>query len=142
MENFHYWFLLSLLMIILETLLPIAIPLWAGVTGFIVGLVVYFFGVGGLSQAIVFCFLVGPITLLGRRLFPIHIENIHDKFMNQRVARLIGQELILEKELNGLQTVQQKVGETVWPLKGVAMPAGTRVKIVDVDNNTLIVEKV
>ncbi|CAO4836517.1 MAG: Inner membrane protein YbbJ [Holosporales bacterium] len=142
MQNFHYWFLFSLLMVILETLLPVAIPLWAGVTGFIVGGFVYFLGLGGLSQAIVFCLLVAPITLLGRKLFPIHIENIHDQFMNQRVARLMGQEIILEKELNGVQTVQQKVGETIWPLKGEAMPVGTRVKIVDVDNNTLIVEKV
>lgn len=142
MEVFQYWLILSLLMIILETVLPIAVPLWVGVTGFAVGSAVYFLNIGGLKQALLFCFLVVPITLLGRKLFPIHIENVQDKFMNQRMARLMGQEIILETDMDGCHVIQQKIGETVWSLKGPSMPAGTRVKIVNMDNNLLIVEKI
>jgi membrane protein implicated in regulation of membrane protease activity len=59
-------------------------------------------------------------------------------FLNRRAAALVGRVFTLEKPIvDGAGTV--RIGDTVWRVAGPDAPAGSRVKIVQVDGANLTV---
>ena len=59
-------------------------------------------------------------------------------FLNKRTEALLGREFTLEKPIiDGNGTV--RIGDTVWRVAGPDTPAGTRVKVVQVDGANLTV---
>ena len=59
-------------------------------------------------------------------------------FLNKRTEALLGREFTLEKPIiDGNGTV--RIGDTVWRVAGPDTPAGTRVKVVQVDGASLTV---
>ena len=141
METYWYWLISGTILIILEALAPVAYFLWFGVSAMLIAFIVYLYPPSLLQQTILFGILSVVITYLGRKFIPIHIQNKHDQFINRKTSQLIGKTITLSEAISDGKT-QVKVDETLWNVKGPNLPKGTQVKIVDVNNNHLIIEEV
>jgi membrane protein implicated in regulation of membrane protease activity len=59
-------------------------------------------------------------------------------FLNRRTAALVGREFTLEKPIiDGSGTV--RIDDTIWRIAGPDTPAGSRVRVVQVDGANLTV---
>jgi inner membrane protein len=73
-----------------------------------------------------------------RRLARPKLDESASPFLNKRTEALLGREFTLEKPIiDGNGTV--RIGDTVWRVAGPDTPAGTRVKVVQVDGANLTV---
>ncbi|MEM9733184.1 MAG: NfeD family protein [Pseudomonadota bacterium] len=138
------WFLLGLILLIGEVLLPGIFLLWFGLAAVVVGglTVLPFTDVawwpwqaqlgafGGLSLIFV---------LLSLRLFPNKQSGDAASKMNAPLKRLHGREGVLAAAIES-GTGRVKLGDTVWRVKGSDLPAGSRVKVVGDDGDSLLVE--
>jgi membrane protein implicated in regulation of membrane protease activity len=135
-----YWIVSGIALLIVETLIPVAYFLWFGISCFILALMTYFINLSDIQQAIIYAIATPLIVILGRRFVPIHINDRHEKNINKKIQNLLGKELVLEDDLK--TTLQVKIDETLWTISGTNAPKGSTVKIVDFENNRLIVDKV
>jgi inner membrane protein len=139
--EFWHWFVIALLLGIIEMAVPGAAFLWLGLAAALVGLLLTLVDLGSAAQfgsfALLSVLLVGATRLLPK---PVMADS-DQPLLNQRGARLIGQQLILDGPLTGGRG-QAQVGDSLWTVTGIDLPAGTRVRVTGIDGATLRVEKV
>lgn len=142
MDIYWYWFIAGVCLIILETVAPVAYFLCFGISAMITGCIQYFTPIDMMSQTFIFSIFSIVITITGKKLlrsFNIRLKNNHA--INKKIAQLIGQEITLFVPIeNG--RAQVKIGETMWNIKGPDLQKGKTVKIVEINNNQLIVEEI
>jgi hypothetical protein len=145
MENFEFnhwfWFVLSLVLLGLEMMVPGVIFMWLAIASAIVGAIVLTgIGIGWEVQFIIFSVL-GIISVYAGRTYlrnnPIVSE---DENLNDRGARYVGKKYLLERELvNGEGKV--RIGDTLWLVRGdFDSKVGVSVKVVGSDGVVLMVE--
>lgn len=145
MENFEFnhwfWFVLSLVLLGLEMMVPGVIFMWLAIASAIVGAIVLTgIGIGWEVQFIIFSVL-GLISVYAGRTYlrnnPIVSE---DENLNDRGARYVGKKYLLERELvNGEGKV--RIGDTLWLVRGdFDSEVGVSVKVVGSDGVVLLVE--
>lgn len=140
--TYWHWLSLGLLLLLFELLSGGGFLLWMGLAALATGIIV-----------IVLPWLSIPIQLIIFAIAAIDAsviwwfywhknQHVSDQpALNRRSEQYIGRILTLETEIsNGRGKV--KVGDTLWRVLGEDMPAGTRVKVVDVDGVLLHVEAV
>lgn len=135
-----YWIVSGIILLIVETIIPVAYFLWFGISCFILSLMTYFVNLSDIQQAIIYALSTPLIVVLGRRFVPIHINDRHEKNINKKIQNLLGKEVVLEDNLK--TTLQIKIDETLWTISGTNAVKGSTVKIIDFENNRLIVETV
>ena len=141
----HYlWWILALLLIGAEVLLPGYFMLWIGLGAAAVGVLTLLLpGLSMLAQAIAFVVLaclscVAYWYLLRPRL---QREDLSSPRLNRRGEQNIGQRYVLtEAIVNGRG--KARVGDGLWLVSGPDLPAGSTVEVVAVDGNTLLVKPV
>jgi membrane protein implicated in regulation of membrane protease activity len=135
------WIVAGLVLLALELVAPGGFLLWMGISGIVTGLVVLFWAIGWPLQWLIF----GVMSLVSIALWvrwtrsrPTPTDRPH---LNQRAEHFIGQEAVLEQAIEqGFGRVA--LGDTVWRVTGVDLPAGQRVRIVGYDGAVLKVEAV
>jgi membrane protein implicated in regulation of membrane protease activity len=135
------WIVAGLLLLALELVAPGGFLLWMGISGIVTGLVVLFWAIGWPLQWLIF----GVMSLVTIALWvrwtrsrPTPTDRPH---LNQRAEQFIGQEAVLEQAIEqGFGRVA--LGDTVWRVTGVDLPAGQRVRIVGYEGAVLKVEAV
>jgi membrane protein implicated in regulation of membrane protease activity len=135
------WIVVGLVLLALELVAPGGFLLWMGISGIVTGLVVLFWAIGWPLQWLIF----GVMSLVSIALWvrwtrsrPTPTDRPH---LNQRAEQFIGQEVVLEQAIEqGFGRVA--LGDTVWRVTGVDLPAGQRVRIVGYDGAVLKVEAV
>jgi len=139
------WVAVGLFILGIEILLPSTILLWPGLAALVVGLITLILGTDASiwpwqAQVLVFLFLSVAIAVVGKRIMKNRNLNESDNpNLNERGAQLIGQTAVLATAIsNG--TGRVKMGDTTWRVRGDDAKAGSRVRIVDYDAGTLIVE--
>jgi membrane protein implicated in regulation of membrane protease activity len=142
MDIYWYWFIAGICLIILETVAPVAYFLWFGISAILTGAIQYLKPFDLITQTFIFSMFVLITTIAGRRL--MRVANFGGKIntsINKKAFQLIGQEITLFVPIeNGC--AQVKIGETLWNIKGPDLPKGKMVKIIEMNNNQLIVEEV
>jgi membrane protein implicated in regulation of membrane protease activity len=141
----HYlWWILALLLIGAEVLLPGYFMLWIGLGAAVTGLVTLAApGLPVLAQAVAFVVLAflscaAYWYLLRPRL---QREDRGEPRLNRRGEQNIGQRYVLaEAIVNGRG--KARVGDSLWLVSGPDLPAGSTVEVVAVDGNTLQVKPV
>jgi inner membrane protein len=115
--------------------------LTAGVSAIIVGMVLYVFPtIDVVIQVLAFAVL----TIAGSIMVAIPMRRRYatpqgDALANVGTSRFIGKLGILDTPIQaGRGSVS--IGDTVWPVTGPDLPAGTRVKVVGTDGMTLQVQ--
>ena len=138
---FWHWWVLGLVLVIIEMVAPGFFLLWIGLAAGVTGLVLFI--VPGMSwqvQFLIFGVLAVASVVAAKyylRRNPIETE---DATLNRRGSQYIGHVFNLDEAIvNGVGKV--RVGDGWWRAQGPDLPAGARVKVVGVDGNMLTVEK-
>lgn len=136
----HYlWWILALLLIAGEVLLPGYFMLWIGLAAAAMGILLWLVpGMGLLLQAVLFAALaVAACVLYARTLRPrIERSTPGSERLNRRAAQMIGQRYVLtEAIVNGRG--KARVGDGEWLVAGPELPLGATVEVVAVDGTTL-----
>ena len=140
LEYWHWW-ILALLLVILEVFSPAVFFMWMGIGAAITGLLLLLFPqMNWEVQFVIFALLcIASITAvrLWLKRNPIHSDR---PLLNKRGEELIGRVFTVERPIvNGSGRV--RVGESSWKVEGPDCDAGTRVRVVAADAALLQVEK-
>lgn len=136
----HYlWWILALLLIAGEMLLPGYFLLWIGLAAAATGVVMRVVPtLGLLAQAIAFALLALASCIAYARLLRPRLSRSvpGSERLNRRGEQMIGQRYeLVEPIINGRG--KARVGDGQWLVSGPDMPLGSTVEVVAVDGSTL-----
>jgi membrane protein implicated in regulation of membrane protease activity len=140
----HYlWWILALVLIAGEVLMPGFFLLWIGIGAAATGLVVLIVpGLGFLAQAVVFAVLAFVSCMVWWKWLRPRVDRGDDPAaanLSRRGAQMVGQRYVLaEAIVNGRGKAH--VGDGQWLVEGPDLPIGAEVRVVGVDGTTLKVE--
>ena len=141
----HYlWWLLALLLIAGELMMPGYFLLWIGIAAAAMGVLLWIFpAMGVLLQAVLFAVLALASCLAYARWLRPRIERVTPggERLNRRGEQMVGQRYeLVEPIVNGRGKV--RVGDGQWLVSGPDLPLGSTVEVVAVDGTTLMVRAV
>jgi inner membrane protein len=133
-----HWWILAAALAAIETFMPGAVAIWFAASAFVVGALLLLLPVPWQLQLVLFGVL-GFVAVTAYRMWVRRNPEVSpDPTLNRRAAQYIGQTLTLVEPLDhGYGKV--RVGDTVWKVKGPDLPAGARVRVVDVEGAVLVV---
>lgn len=137
------WWLLGLVLLATELVLPGFFLVWIGLAGIIVGALSLLFWESAFwvwqVQWLVFAAVAVIVALLGRRYFYNNNQVTDEPFLNQRGASLVGRTATLGEPISeGRGRI--RLDDTYWTVTGPDLPVGTRVKVVASNGRDLTVE--
>ena len=141
------WWILALLLMGLEILAPGTFFLWFGISAFVIGSITLAVGTESTfwvwqTQVVGFVILSLVAALFGRRFMVRQgAEPTDNPNLNQRSRQLIRQTVVLSESIAAGHG-RTRIGDTTWRISGPDLPTGTRVRIVDTEGTTLLVEAV
>jgi membrane protein implicated in regulation of membrane protease activity len=139
LEDHWGWLVFAALLGIAEVLMPGVFLIWIAIAAGITGLVALALPISLPFQLLLFAALSLLAVWAGRRWYVDNPVASSDPLLNDRSARLIGQNVtVVEAIAAGEGRV--KVGDSVWSATGPDTPAGTRMRVVGVDGTVLRVE--
>jgi len=110
--------------------------LWIGASAITISIVFYLYPeVSAVLQVLSFIFLSAVSTFLAKKYFPV--KTVDDE-LNLNAKGHIGKECTVVSIENGI--VKVRLGESLWFAKGSELSVGQKVRIVDTDSSTFIVE--
>ncbi|MEH6718587.1 MAG: NfeD family protein [Aurantimonas endophytica] len=138
------WWILGLLLLVLEVVLPGVYLLFFGIAALVVGMNVLLIGgewFGWQQQVLAFVVLSGVAVFLGRKWYGAKTETSAPDTLNRRTQRLIGREAVLSDDIVG---GRGRVGleDSWWSVEGPDLPVGTRVRVVGAEGSVLKFEPV
>ncbi len=140
----YWWWILALVLIAVEVVLPGYFMLWIGIAAGVTGLVVLVVpDLSLISQSLVFAVLAFlSCAAYWYLLRPKLMRNEPgDARLNRRGEQKIGQRYVLvEPIVNGRGKAQ--VGDGQWLVSGPDLPVGSMVEVIGVDGTTLLVKEV
>jgi inner membrane protein len=139
----HYgWWLLALVLVGIELLMPGYFMLWIGIAAAAMGLILTFLpALSALTEAVMFAVLALVSCFIYWKFVRTAIdEPSQQPLLNRRAEQLIGRRYILDTEIvNGHG--KASVGDSHWLVEGPDLPAGATVEVVAVVGATLKVQK-
>lgn len=137
------WWLLGLLLLAAELLLPGVFLVWIGIGAIATGILSLLLWESALwawqIQFLVFAALAVAATLLGRRLLSRADLATDEPLLNQRGASLVGRTATLQEPIaEGRGRI--RLDDTYWPVIGPDLAVGTRVRVVSWNGRDLRVE--
>jgi len=137
------WWIVGLVFLGLEILIPGVFLLWIGLAAIVVGAVSLGFWNaefwGWQLQLMIFAVLAIAFALVGRRISGSNTES-DQPMLNRRVEGLVGRTATLEEPITeGKGRI--RLDDTTWIVQGPDMPAGARVRITTAQAGGLTVER-
>ena len=139
------WWLLGLLLLAAELVVPGVFLVWIGVAAITVGALSLLFWESGFwawqVQALLFAVLSVVFALVGRRLLSTGPHVSDQPLLNQRGQSLVGRIATLREPIvDGRGRI--RLDDTVWSVMGPDLPIGTRVRVSHSDGRDLTVEPI
>jgi len=136
------WFVAAGILLILELMLPGVFFIWLAAAAAVTGLADYALDLPWQAELLLFAFLSAVAVFGGRRFYKgPGMEPQDNPYLNRRQMGYIGRVFTLKEAIiDGRGKIA--IEDTVWEVEGPDMPAGTRIKVTDVRNMSLIVEPV
>ncbi len=134
------WFVLGLALLILELLAPGFFFVWFGVAALVTGAVALPLAAsfGWQAQTLLFLVLAVLAVMAGRRLFNRPADSA-EPLLNRRGEQLVGRRATLtEPIVNGRGRI--RINDTTWRVRGPDLPAGTQVRVVSFDAESLEIQ--
>ena len=138
LENLNYlhWLVFGLALVIVELILWSMFLLWIGASAITISIVFYLYPeVSAGLQALSFVLLSLVSIFLAKKYFPL--KTIDDE-LSINAKNHIGKECTVVSIENNI--IKVRLGESLWFAKGCEMSVGQKVRIVDTDSSTFIVE--
>lgn len=135
----HYgWWLLALILIGVELMVPGFFMLWIGVAAAAMGLVLLVLPqLSFLTQAVVFALLAIVSCYLYWRFIRRALTEPSDQpRLNRRAEQYIGRRFVLETAIVNGQG-KARVGDSLWLAEGPDLPVGSAIEVTGVDGSTL-----
>ncbi|WP_420407230.1 NfeD family protein [Hoeflea sp.] len=136
------WWILGLVFLGLEILVPGVFLLWIGLAALALGalsLMMWDMAIWGWQlQLLVFAVLSIGFVIIGRRVSNAAGES-DQPMLNRRTESLVGRTATLEEPITEGQG-RIRLDDTTWIVRGPELPAGTRVRIVTAQSGSLTVE--
>jgi len=135
------WLVGGLIVCAAETLAPGTFLVFIGAAAAIVGAIAYFVALNLTTQLLLFGALVVALVMIGRDVY----GSLHaglGPLPQSRAHALIGSDFLLEQAIvHGYGRI--RVGDSSWRVKGDDCPAGAKVRVVAVEDGSLLrVERV
>lgn len=142
---FWHWWVLGVVLLVLEMMAPGAFFLWMAVATAVVGVVVLVMpDLAFEYQILIFAVLSVASIVTWRIYLKNNPTETEEPLLNKRGAQYVGRTFVLEQDMP-LGRGKIHVDDTTWRAVcdlGDDLPSGSRVKVVDVDGTTLKVEPV
>lgn len=139
--NYWHWWILGVLLIVLEVLAPATFFLWMGIACGVVGFILLLEpSLGWQYQFMVFS-VFSIVSIAASRLYLRRRPIATDRpTLNRRGEQYIGRQFTLQHPIvNGTGKIQ--VDDSTWKIHGEDCDVGTQVRVTGVDGTILLVEK-
>jgi inner membrane protein len=138
----YHWWIAAAVLAILETFLPGAVAIWFAAAAVVIGAIQLVLPMPWQLQLVLFGVLGATTIVLWRRYRTPETPQASDQpSLNQRGAQYLGHVLELVEPIEDGQG-KVRVADTVWLVRGIDTPLGTRVRVTGVDGAILKVEPV
>ena len=140
--DFWHWWIVAVVLVIVEILAPSFFALWMAVAAFMTGLALYLMPeMQWEYQVFTFAVLSVASIVVWRQYYSKNPIETDEPLLNRRGEQYVGRVITLKEAiLDGQGKV--KVDDSTWKIEGNDCPAGTKIKIVSVDNVVFQVEPV
>jgi membrane protein implicated in regulation of membrane protease activity len=134
------WWLLGLVLIIVEMLVPGTFILWMGLAAVGLGFIVLLFpALSWQLQGVLFALLTVASMVTWWLYFKKHPSYSSNPYLNRRGYQYVGRMFILDTPIvNGQGRL--RVDDSFWKISGTDCPAGSWVRVTGVEGTTLQVE--
>lgn len=138
--DFWHWWILAVAMIILEILAPTFFALWMGVAAIITGFAVYFMpDMQWEYQVFVFALLSVASIVAWKIYYKKNPLTSDEPLLNRRGEQYVGRIITLKDPIVDGQG-KVKIDDSTWKVEGEDCPAGTKIKIVSLNNVVFHIE--
>ncbi len=135
------WFVLGLVLLALELVVPGGWFLWLGAAGIVTGVLSFIPGLTAPWEAAIFGGLSLVIVIGWTMVTRGRTPKSDSPLLNERAARFIGHEVTIDEPIaQGYGRVS--LGDTVWRVSGPDLAAGEKVRIIGAEGAVLKVEAV
>ena len=139
------WWVLGIVLLILEVLLPGVFLVWIGIAAILTGALSLLFWDQALwtwqVQWLVFAVLSLVAALIGRRIVSSRDGASDQPHLNQRGQSLVGRTATLEQPITeGRGRI--RLDDTMWSVQGPDLPVGARVRVTASNGRDLSVEPI
>jgi membrane protein implicated in regulation of membrane protease activity len=137
---FWHWWILAGVLLIIELTVPAFFFLWLGIAAGATGLIVLVFpNLGMETQLVLFAVLSIVAVIAWRRYREISVPESDQPNLNRRGRQYVGREFTLDAPIvNGVGKID--VDDSTWRVRGPNLPAGSQVRVTNVDGVVLLVE--
>jgi membrane protein implicated in regulation of membrane protease activity len=131
-----FWLIGGLILCAAETLAPGAFLIWIGAAAAIVGAIAYFVVLDLTTQLLLFGALVVALVLVGRKVYG-SLDAGPGPLPQSRAHAMVGEDFYLDEPIvRGYGRI--RVGDSSWRVKGDDCPAGAKVRVVAVEQGSLL----
>ena len=138
--DFWHWWILAVILVTIEILAPSFFALWMAIAAFMTGMALLLMpSLGWEYQLMLFAVLSVMSIVLWRRYYLKNPIVSDQPNLNRRGAQYIGRVVTLhEPIIDGIGKV--KLDDSIWKVQGPDCVAGTKVRIIALDNVIFSVE--
>ncbi len=138
--NPHWgWLALGLVLAIAEMAIPGVFLIWLAGAALITGVVTWLVPIGMPLQIVMFAVLAIVSVFAGKRYLRDNPIEAADPMMNDRGARLVGENVLVTHVIEG-GSGRVKLGDSEWLVHGPDAEPGTRMRVTGHDGAALLVE--
>jgi membrane protein implicated in regulation of membrane protease activity len=138
--DFWAWFVVAVILVIIEVLAPAAYFLWMGIAAALVGVIVWLLPSLPMTGQVLLFSVLSIIALAVVKLyFRRHPIATDRQVLNRRGEQYVGRTFTLDEAVvNGVGKL--RVDDTSWKIEGPDLVAGSKVKVSGVDGTVLRIE--
>jgi membrane protein implicated in regulation of membrane protease activity len=133
------WFIVAVVLFVLETIVPGVHLIWFGLAAVIVGVLGLAVDIAWEWQLITFAIISCITVFFVRRYAGPDVAGSDEPDLNVRAVQYVGRVVTVEEAIAGGRG-KVRVGDTLWPAQGLDAPQGSRVKITGTSGTVLLVE--
>jgi membrane protein implicated in regulation of membrane protease activity len=134
------WFVIGLVLLALELVVPGGWFLWLGAGGILTGLLAFIPGLTWPWQMTIFGVLALVVVVGWTIIARNRVPKSDRPLLNRRAEAFVGHEAVIEEPIsNGFGRLT--LGDTVWRISGPDLAAGARVRVTGADGAVLRVER-
>jgi inner membrane protein len=139
------WWILGLLLLGAEILIPGIFLIWIGLAAIVVGAISFVLWDSAIwgwqVQLLVFAALSLVAALIGRRIMASRDDDTDQPLLNRRLERLVGRTVVLEEPITEGRG-RARFDDSLWVIRGPDVPPGTRVQVMAIEDGEPRVEPV
>jgi len=140
--DFWYWWILAVVLIIIEILAPSFFALWIGIAAFFTGLLLYIMPDLAWDYQVFIFSVLSVLSIVAWRHYYLKSPIATDEpLLNRRGEQYIGRIITLKEPIQDGQG-KVRIDDSTWKIEGPDCPVGTKIKIVSLNNVVFQVETV